>query len=189
MAHHDVYLVRHGATEWSESRRHTGRTDVPLTSAGREQARSVARLLRGRSFESVFVSPMERARETCEIAGYGEQAQIDPDLREWDYGDYEGLTTAQIRETVPGWTVWTGDVPGGEAIAEVAARADRIIDRALAAPGDTVLFAHGHILRVLTARWCGLAPQEGRRFILETGTLNVLGWEHDYRGVHLWNHR
>jgi broad specificity phosphatase PhoE len=189
VARNDLYIVRHGATEWSEKGRHTGRTDIALTDAGRDQARAVATLLRGRAFASVFVSPMDRARETCEIAGCGANAEVDPDLCEWDYGDYEGLTTAQIRARVPEWTVWTGPVPNGESIDEVAARADRVIARSLAATGDTALFAHGHILRVLTARWCGLAPQEGRRFILETGTLNVLGWEHDYRGVRLWNDR
>jgi broad specificity phosphatase PhoE len=186
---HDIYLVRHGATEWSESGRHTGRTNIPLTDAGRDQARSVATLLSGRTFASVLVSPMHRAVDTCTIAGFGEHAIRDPDLCEWDYGDYEGLTTAQIRDTKPGWTVWTGDVPNGETIEQVAARADRVIARALATDGDVALFAHGHILRVLTARWCELAPPEGRRFVLDTGTLNVLGWERECHGVLLWNAR
>jgi broad specificity phosphatase PhoE len=189
VSQHDVYLVRHGATEWSVSGRHTGRTNIPLTDAGRDQARSVANLLHHRTFASVLVSPMDRARETCEIVGFGTQAMIDPDLCEWDYGDYEGLTSAQIREHMPGWTVWTGDLPNGENIDQVAVRADRVIERALATEGDVALFAHGHILRMITARWCELDPQEGRRFVLETGTLNVLGWEHECRGIRLWNDR
>jgi broad specificity phosphatase PhoE len=185
----DVYVVRHGATEWSVSGQHTGRTDIPLTDDGREQARGVARLLVGREFAHVFVSPMARARETCEIVGLAEQAEVTDDLCEWDYGDYEGLTSAHIRERAPGWTVWTGEIPSGESIDEVAARADRVIARACSFDGDVALFGHGHILRMITARWCELAPVEGRRFVLDTATLNVLGWEHGSRGIHLWNDR
>lgn len=187
MGDFDTFLVRHGATEWSESGRHTGRTNMPLTDKGREQARAVATLLDGKPFALVLVSPLDRARETCAIAGYGDQAVVTEDLCEWDYGDYEGLTTAEIREQVPGWTVWTGDLPNGESIEHLAARADRVIERALEATGDVALFAHGHILRVLTARWCELIPQEGRRFMLETGALSVLGWEREYRGIRGWN--
>jgi probable phosphoglycerate mutase len=187
VAQNDVYLVRHGATEWSESGKHTGRTNVPLTDMGRAQAAAVADLLAGRVFAEVLVSPLDRALETCEIAGYGDRATVTDDLCEWDYGDFEGRTTPEIREHVPGWTVWTGDLPNGESIEQVAARADRVIERALAAEGDVALFAHGHILRVLTARWCELIPQEGRRFMLQTGTLGVLGWEHEYRGIRGWN--
>jgi probable phosphoglycerate mutase len=185
----EVVLVRHGATEWSETGRHTGRTDIPLTDKGLDQARAVAQLLHARTFGLVLTSPMRRARDTCDLAGYGDGAEITDDLSEWDYGDYEGRTTPDIREAVPGWTVWTHPMPNGESIEQVARRADRVIERALAADGDTALFAHGHILRVLTARWCELVPQEGRRFVLGTGTLCVLGWEHEYRTIRAWNNR
>ncbi len=183
----DLYVIRHGATEWSVNGRHTGRTDIPLLPQGEDEARATGRLLDGRPFALVLTSPLKRARHTCELVGYGEQAEIDDDLLEWDYGDYEGITTAEIRETVPGWTVWDGGCPGGETIAQVAARADRVIARARAADGDVAVFAHGHILRVLTARWCQLDPTEGRRFVLQTGTLNQLSWEHDAPGVLRWN--
>ena len=182
-----VYLVRHGATEWSENGRHTGRTNIPLTERGREQARSAGRLLEARAFALVLTSPLDRARETCDLAGYGDEAVVTDELCEWDYGDYEGRTTLDIRQDVPGWTVWSHAIPNGETIERVAARADRVVDQALTASGDVALFAHGHILRVLTARWCELPPQEGKRFMLETGTLNVLGWEHEYRGIRDWN--
>ncbi|WP_208028760.1 histidine phosphatase family protein [Rhabdothermincola sediminis] len=183
----EVYLVRHGATDWSVSGRHTGRTDLPLNDTGRGQADGVAHLLAGRPFALVLVSPLRRAQETCAAAGYLDRAVTTTDLREWDYGDYEGLTTAEIRQRVPGWTVWTGPIPGGERLEDVAERARRVIDRALGAGGDVALFAHGHILRVLAACWCELPPREGRRFPLETATLSVLGWEHEHRGVRLWN--
>jgi broad specificity phosphatase PhoE len=183
----DVYLVRHGATDWSESGRHTGRTDLPLDDRGRAQAAAVGRALAGHRFALVLVSPLGRARETCTLAGYGEEAVVDDDLVEWDYGAHEGITTVEIRRTVPGWTVWDGELPGGETIEQVAARADRVIARAAAVDGDVALFSHGHLLRVLTARWCGLDPREGQRFLLETGTRCVLGWEHESQGVRLWN--
>jgi broad specificity phosphatase PhoE len=186
-AQHEVWLLRHGATEWSEDGRHTGRTDIPLSPSGRAQARAVGHLLDGRLFSLVLVSPLGRARDTCRLAGYGDQAEVDEDLGEWDYGDHEGVTTATIRETDPGWTVWTGTCPGGESMAQVADRADRVIARAMAAPGDVALFAHGHILRVLAARWCELDPIEGRRLPLDTGTVNVLGWEHEYPVIRRWN--
>ena len=183
----DVYVVRHGATEWSENGRHTGCTDLPLLPDGEGQARAAGQLLEGREFALVLTSPLQRARRTCELAGLGDQAVVDDDLLEWDYGDYEGVTTDQIRTTVPGWTVWTGGCPGGETIEQVAARADRVIDRCLAAGGDVALFGHGHSLRVLVARWCQLDPAEGRRFVLGTATLSQLGWEHEYRTVRRWN--
>jgi probable phosphoglycerate mutase len=123
------------------------------------------------------------------LAGYGDAAEVVDELREWDYGEYEGRTTAEIRTEVPNWTVWDGDLPNGESRVDVAARADRVISRAMAVDGDVALFAHGHILRVITARWCELAPDQGRRFLLETGTMSVLGWEHEYRGIRLWNER
>ena len=153
----ELWLVRHGETEWSLSGAHTGRTDIPLTAAGREKAAAVGRYLAGRKFAGVLVSPLVRARETCRLAGY-ENAQIDADLSEWDYGDYEGRTTSQIQAERPGWTLWRDGVPNGETAAQVAARADSVIARALAIEGenDVILFAHGHILRVLAARWLGL---------------------------------
>jgi broad specificity phosphatase PhoE len=184
-----LWVVRHGATEWSRDGRHTGRTDLPLLPDGEEQARATGALLAGRPFSLVLTSPLERARRTCELAGYGDVAQVDEDLLEWDYGAYEGITTPEIRTTAPGWTVWTGPNPGGETIEQVAARADRVIERVLGTDGDCVVFGHGHSLRVLTARWCELPPVEGRRFVLETATLSHLGWEHEYRTVRLWNSR
>ena len=183
----DVFVVRHGATEWSRDGRHTGRTDLPLLPDGEDQARAAGRSLAGRPFALVLTSPMQRARRTCELAGLSDQAVVDDDLLEWDYGDYEGVTTDQIRQTVPGWTVWTGGCPGGETIEQVAARVDRVIDRCLATEGDVAVFGHGHCLRVLVARWCQLDPIEGRRFVLGTATLSQLAWEHEYRAVSRWN--
>jgi len=187
-ARHDVYVVRHGATEWSRDGRHTGRTDLPLLAEGEEQARATGALLAGRAFSMVLTSPLQRARRTAELAGHGD-AEVDDDLVEWDYGEYEGITTREIQRTVPGWTVWSGPMPGGETLAEVAARCDRVIERLLAADGDSLVVAHGHLLRVLTARWCQLDAIEGRRFVLGTATLSRLGWEHDLPCVHLWNAR
>ena len=184
---HRVWVLRHGATEWSVNGRHTGRTDLPLSPAGRAQAEAVGRLLAGRPFARVLVSPLARAAATCALAGYGDAAETDDDLAEWDYGRYEGITSQEIRQTVPGWTVWTGTCPEGETIGQIAARADRVIARVLAADGDVALFAHGHILRVLTARWCQLDAIEGRRFPMDTGTINVLGWEHEYPVIQRWN--
>ena len=186
---HRLFVIRHGATEWSRSGQHTGHTDIPLLPEGEAQARATGALLADHRFALVLTSPLQRARRTCELVGLGEQAQIEPDLIEWDYGDYEGITSAEIHHTVPGWTVWTGEVPGGETIGQVAARADAVIERALAADGDTIVFAHGHILRLLTARWCELDPMEGRRFVLDPATLCVLGWEHDSRSILQWNSR
>ena len=185
----DLYVIRHGATEWSVNGRHTGRTDLPLLPEGEDQARATGELLSGHTFAVVLTSPLQRARRTCELAGLAAQAIVDDDLREWDYGDYEGLTTSEIREAVPDWTVWTGGCPDGESIEEVSTRADRVIARARAADGDVAVFAHGHILRVLTARWCQLEPVEGRRFVLRTASLCQLGWEHEYPGVLRWNAR
>lgn len=181
--------MRHGATEWSVNGRHTGITDLALLPQGEEQARAVGRLLDGRPFALVLTSPLHRARHTCELAGYADRAEIDADLLEWDYGEFEGVTTAEIRRTIPDWTVFTGPVPNGETIHQVARRVDRVIARARAAPGDTVVFAHGHVLRVLAARWCDLDPVEGRRLPLETATLSVLGWERETPCIHLWNSR
>lgn len=182
-----LYLIRHGETAWSLSGQHTGRTDVALTENGRRQARALGSLLQGQRFARVMTSPLRRARETAELAGLGVGAEVIDELREWDYGDYEGATTRDIRAKVPGWLIWTCAVPNGETLAQVGARAERVIERARAVDGDVVLFAHGHILRILIARWCGLPPIEGRRFALGTATLSVLGWEHDYPALRAFN--
>jgi probable phosphoglycerate mutase len=182
-----LWLVRHGATEWSESGRHTGSTDIPLTDAGRVHARALGRRLAGQSFALVLTSPLERARETCRIAGLDATARVEPDLREWDYGEYEGRTTEQIRRHDPGWTIWTGRVPGGEGIEEVAARARRVIDEVAGVDGDVALFAHGHILRVLAACWLQLPADAGQLFALDTASLSVLGHEHETRVISSWN--
>jgi len=184
-----LWLVRHGETEWARLGRHTGRTDVPLTGLGREQARALGRRLAGHAFELVLTSPLSRARETAALAGFGEVAVPDPDLMEWDYGAFEGLETSDIRASFPGWTIWTGPWPGGETIGGVAARADRIVARVRSgrAAGDTLVFAHGHFLRVLAARWLGLSPESGGLFALGTGTISVLGWEHGSPVVQVWN--
>lgn len=184
-----LHLVRHGATEWSESGRHTGSTDLSLLPSGEQQATRAGELLAGIDVTTVLCSPLQRARRTCELAGFGARAQIDEDLREWSYGDYEGITTAEIRRTAPGWTVWNGTCPGGETIEEVATRADRVIARVRAGDGDAIVFAHGHYLRVLAARWCNLDPIEGRRFVLDPATVSLLGWEHDEAAVLHWNAR
>lgn len=183
----ELWLVRHGETEWSKSGAHTGRTDLPLTDAGRENAAAVGRLLAGRKFALVLTSPMQRARETCRLAGYGDAAQIEPNLREWDYGDYEGRSTPEIQNEVAGWNLWESGVPNGETVEHVGARAGAIIERALQADGDVALFAHGHILRILTARWLGLPANGGRLFALGTATLSTLGYERTTRVITRWN--
>jgi len=184
-----VWLLRHGATEWSRHGRHTGRTDVALDPHGEQQARQLGSRLAGRRFALVLVSPLARARQTCELAGYGTDAQVDPDLREVDYGELEGLTTAEIRGHAPGWTIWNGPWPGGESMTDAGVRVDRVIARVRAVDdGDVALFAHGHVLRVLAARWCALDPAEGRCFSLDTATISVLGWEHEYPTVLRWNY-
>ena len=185
----DLWLVRHGETEWARLGRHTGRTDVPLTDLGREQAQALGRRLAGHRFELVLTSPLARARETAALAGFAAIVRPDPDLMEWDYGSLEGRETADIRADYPGWSIWVGPWPGGETIAAVAARADRIVARVRAgrAGGDALVFAHGHLLRVLTARWLGLAPESGGLFALDTGTISVLGWERSTPVVQTWN--
>lgn len=183
-----VVLVRHGETEWARLGRHTGRTDLPLTDTGRDQARILGRHLAGRSFALVLTSPLARAVETAALAGFPD-AIVEPDLCEWDYGALEGRTTVEIADEIPGWRIWTGPWPDGETIDEAAARADRVIARILAPDvrGDTLLVSHGHLLRVLTARWLRQPPAEGRRFALGTATLGVLGWEHGEPVVETWN--
>jgi broad specificity phosphatase PhoE len=185
----EIWLVRHGETTWSLAAKHTSRTDLPLTARGEQRAAQAGRLLGGRSFALVLASPMRRALDTCKLAGY--RAEVAPDLREWDYGVYEGRTTAEIQADNPGWTIWTAPPPGGETAAEVGARADRVIARALAAGGDVrgdvVLFGHGHMLRVLAARWLGLEPAAGRLLALSTGSVSVLGYEHGTHVIQHWN--
>jgi broad specificity phosphatase PhoE len=182
-----VWLVRHGETEWARLGRHTGRTDIPLTDMGREQARSVARRLAGVPFALALTSPLSRAAETAALAGYGDVAAIDPDLREWNYGAFEGRTTDDIRKDVPGWSIWTGPWRHGETVEQVGARADRVIATVRAADGDVVVFSHGHVLRVLAARWLGLPPASGRSFALATATISILGWERENPVIETWN--
>lgn len=181
-----LWLVRHGETEWSKSGRHTSTTDLPLTEEGVATARKLAERLSGESFDLVLTSPRLRARRTAELAGFG-NAEVDPDLIEWNYGDYEGLTTAQIRETVPGWTVWSHPTPGGETPDRVSQRLDRVVRRVAEVPGDVLLFGHGHALRALAARWLELDVTEGRHFMLGTATISILGWERGSPALHKWN--
>jgi probable phosphoglycerate mutase len=182
-----LWLVRHGETEWSASGRHTSRTDLDLTEAGVEAARSVADKLRGTSFARVLSSPLLRARRTAELAGAGSPELVE-DLHEWDYGDDEGLTTAQIRESRPGWTVWRDGPQGGETCAEVGTRADRVVELVRAVDGPVLAFSHGHFSRVLGARWLGLEVTDGAHLALSTASVSVLGWERDAPAVLHWNH-
>jgi probable phosphoglycerate mutase len=182
-----IVLVRHGATEWSASGQHTSRTDIPLTEEGRAGAAKLRERLAGFDFALVLTSPMGRAKETAELAGYGDAAQVDADLCEFDYGVYEGRTTAEIREERPGWDVWRDDSPGGETPDQVGARADRVIERACAAGGDVALFAHGHLLRILGARWIGDPAVQGGSLGLSTGSVSELGFERERRAIWLWN--
>lgn len=186
-----LWLIRHGETEWSLSGAHTSRTDIPLTDHGRARAEELKTYLNGRRFDAVLTSPMQRARETCSIAGYGLCAVPDDGLKEWDYGIYEGKTTRKIRETQPGWNVWKDEITGGETVEQVGARADGVIARAIAAvlggEGSVALFAHAHILRILTARWIGLPPTGGQSLALGTGSVSVLGYERETRVIEHWN--
>jgi broad specificity phosphatase PhoE len=184
-----VWLVRHGETEWAKLGRHTGRTDIPLTDPGRDQARALGRRLAGHAFGTVLTSPLSRAAETAAIAGHGETAVRDDDLMEWDYGALEGRKTADIRIEMPGWTIWRGPWPEGETVDDVGARADRVIKRirAAQADGDVLVFAHGHLLRVLAARWIGLPPASGGLFELSTATLSIVGWDREAPSIELWN--
>jgi broad specificity phosphatase PhoE len=186
-AKHEVWLFRHGETEWSRSGQHTGRTDLPLTDSGRQRAEGLGRHLAGRPFALVLSSPLVRALDTCRLAGYGDQVQVTDDLREWDYGAYEGRRTVDIRKERPGWLLWKDGVPGGETAEQVGARAEAVLARAVAADGDVALFSHGHMLRVVGACWLGLGPVGGQLFALGTAALCRLGYEHDYRVIHVWN--
>jgi broad specificity phosphatase PhoE len=182
-----IVLVRHGQTEWSAAGKHTSRTDLSLTAAGRERAASLRGELARWSSSLVLSSPLKRARETCELAGFGDRAELDDDLREWDYGEYEGLTTPEIRGERPDWNLWRDGCPGGETPPEVARRADRVIERARGVDGVVLMFAHGHILRVLTARWLQMGPEAGARFALEAGSVSVLGYERETEALLRWN--
>jgi broad specificity phosphatase PhoE len=204
----ELWLVRHGETEWSASGKHTGRTDIPLTDRGRELAKELREYLKGTEFSAVLVSPMQRARETCAIAGFGDQAVVDEGLLEWNYGTFEGRTTREIQAEIPGWSVWKDEIVGGETVEHVGERADGVIERALLLadgrrntgpsvgagqaleqPGISrvALFAHAHILRILAARWVGLEARGGALFALGTGSVSVLGWERETRVVSRWN--
>ena len=182
-----VYLLRHGETEWSLNGRHTGVTDVPLTENGRMIARLLQPILGKEKFALVLTSPLQRARETCELAGLAPLAKIDRDLMEWNYGGYEGLTTEQIRQTKPDWSVFRDGCPGGESPLQIGARADRVVAKVRAADGNVALFAHGHILRVIAARWINLSASHGEHFLLDTATLNVLGYYREAPAFKIWN--
>jgi len=182
-----IVLVRHGETEWSLNGRHTSGTDLPLTERGRERAKTLGPELAKWSFSLVLSSPLRRALDTCKLAGFGDTVVLCDELKEWDYGDYEGLTTPQIRESNPGWSLWRDGCPGGEQPEQVGARADEVIARMRAAEGDTLAFAHGHILRVLTARWIHLDPAGGARFALGAGAICVLDFERETEVVAHWN--
>ena len=181
--------MRHGETEWSRDGKHTGPTDIPLTELGRRQALAVGAALQDRRFALVLTSPLSRALETCRLAGFGDVAGQRDALREWDYGAYEGRKTVEIREEIPGWTLWRDGVPEGETIDDVTARVDRVITELRSAPGDALLFAHGHVLRVLAARWLGLEPQAGALFALDAASISVLGYERETSVIRLWNQR
>jgi broad specificity phosphatase PhoE len=183
-----IYIVRHGETEWARLGRHTGHTDIPLTSTGRDQAVALGRRLAGHRFAQVRTSPLSRAAETASIAGFPD-AIGDPDLQEWDYGALEGRTTADIRDEFDGWSIWAGPWPGGETVDAVGARADRVIKRCVdpEIDGDSLLFAHGHLLRVLAARWLGQPPAAGAMFALGTATVGILGWDRADPVIETWN--
>lgn len=184
-----VYLVRHGATSWSETGKHTGLTDVPLSGIGERNARRLGERLRSVEFARVFKSPLKRAADTCELAGFGALAHAEPDLVEWDYGDYEGRTNAQIKASRPDWQLFRDGCPGGESPEQLSARADRVMTRLRAVEGDVLLFSSGHILRVLAARWLGLQASDGAKLLLATASLSALGYEHVRAGpaIQFWN--
>jgi probable phosphoglycerate mutase len=184
-----IFLVRHGETEWSLDGRHTSRSDLPLSAEGERRAEQLASVFRAHPFALVLTSPMGRAVRTCELAGLLSRAEICPELREWDYGEYEGRTTPDIRSGRPGWNLFHDGAPGGETAEDVGARVRRVIDRLAAADGDAAVFGHGHSLRVLAALWAGLAPEDAERLALETGTVSVLGYERDTRVIRMWNAR
>jgi len=182
-----VYVIRHGETEWSINGKHTGVTDIPLTENGRNQVKCLQPVLANEVFALVLTSPLHRARETCKLSGLEEKAEVEPNLVEWNYGEYEGVTSKEIHKTVPGWLVFNDGAPGGETPEQIGARADRVIQRVRAVQGNVALFAHGHIFRVLVARWLDLPATAGRNFLLDTGTLNILSYYRGYPAVKIWN--
>ena len=182
-----LWVVRHGETEWSASGRHTSRTEVPLTPLGERQAAGLRDRLQGRAFSLVLTSPRRRAMETCRLAGFGDRMVVDGDLAEWDYGADEGRTTTEIQVDRPGWSIWRDGPLGGETIGQVAARAERVIQLARRVDGDVLAFAHGHLLRVLAARWADFEPLDGRGLLLEPATVSILGWERETPVIELWN--
>ncbi|MDZ4796670.1 MAG: histidine phosphatase family protein [Bryobacteraceae bacterium] len=184
-----VWLIRHGETEWSISGQHSGRTDLPLTAKGEDEAREARELLAGRSFDVVLCSPLRRARRTCQLAGYLDVADIEPDCQEWDYGDWTGYTQDQIREKSPDWTIWTGPVPGGESLEDIASRAKRVVNRIRNGGGTAAIFAHGHFLRVFTTQWLGLPAATGGNFALETSGICILGEDAGLPAIRAWNLR
>lgn len=183
--HAELWLVRHGETEWALAGKHTGRTDIPLTAAGEQRAMRLGSVLSTTGFASVYSSPLRRALDTARLAGF--TPEIRDDLREWDYGVFEGLTTAEIRKTQPGWSVWNSPVPEGESLAQVGERAARFLDEAVSQPGPVAIFAHGHLLRILAARWLSLDASAGSLFALGPGAVSVLGYEHERRVIRRWN--
>lgn len=182
-----IWLIRHGETEWSLSGAHTGRTDIPLTARGEEKARAIGTRLANIDFDMILTSPLQRAKRTCELAGFGDRTQVDGNLLEWDYGQYEGLSTKDIRKQNPDWFLFRDGVPGGETIEQVAVRARAVIDRTRQAKGNVALFAHGHILRILTACWLDLPPVCAKLFALSTASISTLGFEHEVQVIQQWN--
>jgi broad specificity phosphatase PhoE len=185
----EIYLARHGETAWSITGQHTGRTDIPLTARGERNALSLGERLTGMTFAKILTSPRSRARRTCELAGFGAQAEVDPDLQEWDYGQYEGRRTADIRQERPDWYLFRDGCPGGESVEAIGGRADRVVAHLRAIDGNVLLFSHGHILRVLAARWLGLPAGHARFFVLSTAALSIVGYEHHLNeaAIRLWN--
>ncbi len=182
-----IWLIRHGETDWSAAGKHTGRTDLPLNVRGEQRAQKLKQFLKGKKFDLVLVSPYKRAQQTCQIAGYASSAETNPDLKEWDYGDFEGKTTAEIREHIRDWTIWTASISHGESLQEVYSRTQRVIKKVNSVNGDVALFAHGHFLRILAAAWLGLSPDCGRLFALNTASVSVLGYEHETPVILKWN--
>jgi broad specificity phosphatase PhoE len=183
-----VYLVRHGETEWTITRQHTGKTDIPLTEKGEANALKIGRYLEKNSFADILTSPRQRARRTAELAGFG-QAKVENDLMEWDYGDYEGLTTEEIRQKAPHWNIFKDGCPHGESLDQIGQRADRLIKKVRAIKGNVLLFSHGHFLRVFGARWTGLSAEQGKCLLLNPSSLSILSYEHDVNEpvIQLWN--
>lgn len=185
--HHKVYLIRHGETEWARDGKHTGLSDIPLTEKGEEESRNIGKYLKGVGFQKVLVSPLKRAKETCRLAGLFNHAVIEPDLVEWDYGNYEGLTTQEIRKTNPTWSIFSQGAPEGESVADVGARANRVLGHIRSIPGDVAVFSSGHFLRVLAARWLDQPPSFGAHLALFPASISILGYERDYPVIISWN--